>query len=219
MQVPNLRGHGVQRREQLDELARSLLVHHLQRPLLADELLAVEQQSREHECEHGPAAALAVHDEHVVQAEGEPALPGAEEVVHHLHGEERASLVVARVVHDHDVVGGEDAAQQALLPEPVLLVAEVEDHEGGVREVAPELRDDAPDVVPVPLVVEDIGGEARIEHVDALGDLEEPVGGLAVEELAEERHAAAAGSSGPDPSAREGVEGNAPLGAARVCGR
>lgn len=196
MQVPNLRRHGIERREQLYELARRLLVDHLQRALLADELLAVEQQAGEHEGERGPAAALAVHDEHVVVGEGEPALGGAEEVVHHLHGEERAALVLARVVHDHHVVGGEDAPQQARPAQPVLL-PEVEDHEGGAREVAPQLRHDVPDVDPVPLVVvEDIGGEARIEYVDPLGDLEEAVGGLAVEELAEERHADA---SSPDP--------------------
>lgn len=159
-----------------------------------------------------------MHDEHVVVGQGEPALGGPEEVVDRLHGEERDALVVARVVHDHHVVAGEDAGQQALglaLGLGVrrrgvrLLIPEVEDHEGGVGEVAPQLRDDVPDVVPVPVVVvEDVGAEARIEHVDALGDLEEPVGGLAVEELAEERHAAsAAARSAPR---RRGGKGNAP---------
>lgn len=81
----------------------------------------------------------------------------------HLHGEERAALVLPRVVHDHHVVDGEDAGQQALLALPFLL-PEVEDHEGGVREVNPELQDDVADVLPVLVVVEDIGGEARIEH-------------------------------------------------------
>lgn len=75
MQVSYLRRHGIQRREQLDELARGLPVYHLQRPLLADELLPVQQQARQHEGEHVPAASLAMHYEDVVLAQGEPALP------------------------------------------------------------------------------------------------------------------------------------------------
>ena len=73
-----------------------------------------------------------MHYEDVVLVHGEPALPGPEEMVDHLHGEERAAHVMPRVVHDHHVVDGEDAGQQALLALPFLL-PEVEDNEGVVR--------------------------------------------------------------------------------------
>lgn len=70
--------------------------------------------------------------------------------------------------------------------------------------------------MPCDVVADGVGGEReRRRTVDALGDLEQPVRGLAVEELAEERHAAAASSS---RSAGAGGERGGEQCAARVFG-